>query len=362
MMRKNKFISLFLFLSIAFSYGSIFVPFNNQNLTYMGRVEKVENQYAKIYWPGTSVTLNFQGTELKAVLKNGKETTYFYAIVDGNDQEALKIKADTIQSSIVLATGLKNANHTVQLFKLSNNTSFTYFYGFELGDGSTVLAANPLPQRKIEFYGNSITAGHGVDVLPGHDDSGSPEYFNNYWTYAARTARHFNAQYSCISRSGIGVMVSWFPIIMPEMYDRLNPEDPASKWDFAAYTPDVVVINLFQNDMWLTASPNHPQFKARFGITPPDVPTIIQSYQNFVKSIRSKYPDASIICVLGSMNATQKGSPWPGYIETAVKGLSDSKILTHFFPYKDTPGHPKAAEQKVMADDLIDFIDKNITW
>jgi len=42
--------------------------------------------------------------------------------------------------------------------------------------------------------------------------------------------------------------------------------------------------------------------------------------------------------------------------------MSDSKILTHFFPYKDTPGHPKAAEQKVMADDLIVFIDKNIKW
>ena len=361
-MRKNQIISLFLFLSITFSYGSIFVPFHQKEVSFMGRVEKVEGKYAKIYWPGTSVTLNFKGTELKAVLKNGKETAYFYAIVDGNEQEALKIKADTLQSSIVLATGLINTSHTVQLFKLSNNTSYTCFYGFELGDGSSVLPPNAPLKRKIEFYGNSITAGHGVDVLPGQQDSGNPEYFNNYLTYAARTARHFNAQYSCISRSGIGVMVSWFPIIMPEMYDRLNPEDASSKWDFKAYTPDVVVINLFQNDMWLTANFNHPQFKARFGTTPPDTTTIIQSYRNFVKSIRAKYPEATIICALGSMNATQKGSPWPGYIETAVKGMSDSKILTHFFPYKDTPGHPKAAEQKVMADDLIVFIDKNIKW
>ena len=328
----------------------------------MGRVEKVGNQYAKIYWPGTSVTINFKGTEIKAILKNGIEDTYFYAIVDGKENEAKKIKADTIQSSIMLAQGLLNTKHTLQLFKLSNNTSYTFFYGFEIPDGSTIMDANPLPQRKIEFYGNSITAGHGVDVLPGHDDSGATEYFNNYLTYAARTARHFKAQYSCISRSGIGVMVSWFPIIMPEMYDRLNPEDPTSKWDFTKYTPDIVVINLFQNDMWLTASPDYPQFKARFGTTPPDVPTIIRSYQNFVKSIRSRYPKASIICVLGSMNATEKGSPWPGYIEKAVEGLSDSKIFTHFFPYKNTPGHPKVAEQKIMADDLIDFIDKNIKW
>ena len=361
-MRKNCFISLLLFISVACSYGNITVPFNQKEVSYMGRVEQVEKQYAKIYWPGTSVTINFKGTDISAILKNGNEDAYFYAIVDGNDKDAKKIKASTIQSSIVLASGLKNTKHSVQLFKLSNNTSYTYFYGFELADGSTVLKANPLPKRKIEFYGNSITAGHGVDVLPGNADSGSPEYFNNYLTYAALTARHFNAQYSCIARSGIGVMVSWFPIIMPEMYDRLNPEDPTSKWNFSKYTPDIVVINLFQNDMWLTANLSHPEFKARFGSTPPDVPTIIQSYRSFVKSIRARYPNASIVCVLGSMNATQKGSPWPGYIEEAVKGLSDPKIYTHFFPYKGTSGHPKVAEQKLMADELIGFIDKNIKW
>jgi len=361
-MRRNYIISLLLFLSVTCCFGSILVPFNQKNVAYMGRVGQVENQYAEIYWPGSSVTIRFKGTEIKAILKNRNEITYFYAIIDGNDQDAKKIKSDTLRSSIMLASGLTDSNHTVQLFKLTDNTTCTLFYGFELSDGSSLLEANPLPERKIEFYGNSITAGHGVDVLPGQNDSGSPVYFNNFRTYAALTARHFNSQYSCIARSGIGVMVSWFPEIMPEIYNRLNPSDSTSMWDFSKYTPDIVVINLFQNDMWLTANPKHPQFKARFGTTPPDVSTIIQSYQNFVKSIRSKYPSASIICALGSMNATETGSPWPGYIEKAVAGLSDSKIYTHFFPYKKTSGHPKVADQKVMADELIDFIDKNIKW
>jgi len=39
--------------------------------------------------------------------------------------------------------------------------------------------------------------------------------------------------------------------IMPEMYDGLNPADGNSKWNFNEYTPDVVVVNLFQNDSWL---------------------------------------------------------------------------------------------------------------
>lgn len=361
-MLKKNLIPLFIFISVGLGYGKNFIPFNQANISYMGRVEMIENKFANVYWPGTSITLNFVGTEVKAILKNGKERTYFYAIIDGDDSKALKIKADTIQTTCLLASGLSQGKHSVQLFKLSNNSSMSSFYGFELNDGATVLKPTTPKPRKIEFYGNSITAGHGVDVLPGQPESGAPEFFNNYWTYAARTARHYDAQYSCIARSGIGIMVSWFPIIMPEMYHRLNPEKANSKWDFSKYTPDIVVINLFQNDSWLVEKPSHPQFIARFGTTRPDEIKIIQSYQDFVKTIRSKYPKAAIICALGSMDATRIGSPWPGYVEKAVKSLSDKNIYTHFFPYKNTDGHPKAAEQKVMADDLIQFIDQNIKW
>jgi hypothetical protein len=37
-------------------------------------------------------------------------------------------------------------------------------------------------------------------------------------------------------------------------------------------------------------------------------------------------------------------------------------MYTLFFPYKNTGGHPKVAEQKIMANELIEFIEKNIKW
>jgi hypothetical protein len=157
-------------------------------------------------------------------------------------------------------------------------------------------------------------------------------------------------------------MISWFPLIMPEMYDRLDATDSSSKWNFSQYTPDVVVINLFQNDSWLVEKPDYAEFKHRFGNKPPEENFIVTAYRNFVKTIRSKYPDAYIICALGNMDATKAGSPWPGYIEKAVKEINDPKILTHFFEYKNTPGHPKTDEQKKMADSLIEFIDKSVKW
>ncbi|MEO6133872.1 MAG: hypothetical protein ABIP35_01890, partial [Ginsengibacter sp.] len=187
-------------------------------------------------------------------------------------------------------------------------------------------------------------------------------YENNYETYAALTARHFNAQYHCTAKSGIGIMVSWFPMIMPEMYDRLDATDSTSKWDFSKYTPDVVVINLLQNDSWIVTMSDQPEFKHRFGTAAPTESEVIDAYKKFVQTIRDTYPKSQIICMLGNMDITKKGSPWPGYVDDAVKQLHDKKIFTFFSPYKDTYGHPKVREQKAMADGLIKFIDENIKW
>jgi hypothetical protein len=108
--------------------------------------------------------------------------------------------------------------------------------------------------------------------------------------------------------------------------------------------------------------PDHAQFKVRFGTVKPSEEFIITAYKNFLQSIREKYPKAHIICALGDMDATKAGSKWPGYIDSAVAMMKDKKILTHFFPYKGTPGHPIIKDHETMANDLIDFIEKQKYW
>lgn len=357
---KYTLVSLLVLTSLT-SFSQLLVKPGNKKISYMGRVNLKEDS-AAFYWPGTSATIRFTGTSIKATLKSLREEGYFYAIVDNNASTAFKFASGNNRKTFSLAEDLPYGKHTLQLYKLSNNTSANIFYGFEIGGKAKAHKSPKQAKRKIEFYGNSITAGHGVDVPEGKPDSGLPAHFNNYYTYAALTARHFKAQSSFIARSGIGIMVSWFPEIMPEIYDRLDPSDAASKWDFLRYNPDVVVINLFQNDYWLTNNPGHEQFKHRFGTAKPSKDFIIKSYQNFVAGIRAKYPNAHIICVLGNMDATEPGSQWPGYVEQAVAGLHDGRIHTLFFPYKNTPGHPNKKEQQAMADELIRFIDKTIKW
>lgn len=337
-----------------------FIAFDSDKIKYEGRIGYQDSTAAELYWSGTSVAINFEGTTIKARLKDDNGDNYFNIILDEDSVYMLRMSE---RDSVYTLADLKTpGKHKLELFK---RTEFppgkTLFYGFELDNGTKLLEAPETSERKIEFYGNSITAGYAVhDYSP--NDSPDSIYTDNYVSYAHLTAEHFDAEYSCICKSGIGIMISWFPYIMPELYDRQDPNDTTSLWDFSQYDPDIVVVNLFQNDSWLVNMPEHEEFKRVFGTEAPDEEYIINSYRNFVKTIRDKYPDADIICMLGTMDITREGSPWPGYVEKAVSALEDKKIYTHFVPFKNTPGHPRVEEQEVMAKSLIRFIEENIEW
>jgi len=352
------FFSLLLALGMQ-SEAQTVIKATDPHIRYSGRIAMTDST-AELSWSATSVAINFSGTILSAVLKDERSDNNYNIIVDGKVLSI--IHPEMAKKSYVLAKNLTPGRHTLELFKRTEwAMGKTWLYGFELSGSEKILPPPPAKKRKIEFFGNSISCGYADEDTTGKDRGTSP-YENGYLSYASITARHFDAELHNTSKSGIGITVSWFPLIMSEMYDRLDATDPGSKWDFSKYTPDLVVINLFQNDCWIVNLPNNDQFKARFGTKPPTPEFIINAYQQFVKSVRGKYPQAKIICILGSMDATKSGSPWPGYIQKAVDGINDRNIYTHFIPYKNTNGHPSLKEQQAMADDLIGFIENTIGW
>lgn len=336
------------------------VDYSNATIEYSGRIDSSKVRGVDLYWSGTSIKFNFEGEAISALFEDEKGDNYYNIIID-NDSLYI-FRPDTIKRYYELASELPKGQHSIEIFRRTEwDRGKTSFYGFKILGETKILPKSPPRKRKIEFYGNSITAGFAIEDFSGKDSADST-YTNNYLSYSALTARHFQANYHCICRSGIGITVSWIPLIMPEMYNRLNPTDPKSLWNFSLYTPDIVVINLFQNDRGLVGLRENENFKKRFGDEPPDDEFIINAYQQFVGSIRNQYPNAKIVCTLGAMDAAKEGSKWVEYIKVAVENLKDDSIYIHIMPYIESTAHPVVSEHEEMAESLIGFIEENIEW
>src|SRR5665647_1017942 len=219
----------FTFSIPAYAQENRLIKYNNRHLQYMGRV-KMNVDNTELYWSGSSIKLSFTGSSVKAILKDEKANNYYEVIVD--DLGINKFKLDSNKTTYTLIQNLQWGKHTIELSKCTEwDRGKTLFYGFEIDGRKLYNLAKPL--HKMEFYGNSITCGFGVEDSV--SDSGVSKYENNFLSYASVTARHFKAQYHCIAKSGIGLMVSFARLTMPEMYNRLNPLDSLNVWDFRKY-------------------------------------------------------------------------------------------------------------------------------
>lgn len=332
---------------------------DNSNYLYTGRIDFSDKKAPSISWAGSSIKVNFTGTSLAVTLDDQLGKNYFNIIIDGETQHPYVLEAKQGEQTYVISTVLKPGNHSVEIYKRTEGEEgATAFKGLVLDADAKLLAPPARLIRRIEIYGDSITTGAGNEG----PDNGADHLLtekNNYWAYGAITARNLNAELHTISQSGIGIMISWFPFIMPQFYDQLSAVgDNKTQWDFTQWTPDVVVINLLQNDSWLVDR------EKRLQPIPNDAQRV-QAYIDFVRSIRAKYPNVQIVCALGSMDATANAK-WPGYITTAVERMrkenNDKKLDTIFFGYTGYGQHPRVAQHKANAEKLTAFIKQKMNW
>lgn len=353
----NYLFALFLFAG-TYSYAERFVPASHDLIRYSGRVDFADPRAPSLSWPGSAIEVKFTGTKASLILNDQFGKNYFNVFVDGDFDNPVIIDCADGLGTYPIVNGLADGQHSLLITKRTEGEEGrTGFIGLVVDDGAELLSLSPEPKRKIEFYGDSITSGMGNEAgIDAVDDILAEK--NNFLAYGAIAARELNAEYRSISQSGIGIMVSWFDFIMPQFYNQLDAVgNNESRWDFSLWTPDVVVINLFQNDSWLV--------EKRLDPVPSDEQRI-QAYADFLASIRDKYPNAFIICTLGSMDATKAGSKWPGYIEAAVarraKAYNDRKLATLFFPFEGYGKHPRVQHHRKNAELLAEFIREKMNW
>ena len=333
---------------------------DNAQLQYTGRVDFSRPAAPEVSWAGTSLTANFTGASLAFVLDDQKGKNFFNVFIDGDLAHPVILSCVKGEKTYEAADKLAPGPHNFLLTKRTEGgEGATVIKGVVLADDGKLLAPPPRPKHRMEIFGDSISSGMGNESPEDGVDHLEKDK-NNFMSYGAIAARELDAELHVTSQSGIGIMVSWFDFIMPQFYDQLNAVgNNDTRWDFSQWTPEVVLINLFQNDKWLIDR------EKRLNPIPTDEQRI-QAYVDFVKTIRSKYPHAYIICALGSMDATEPGSKWPGYITAAVAQMKKEnpaeRMDTLFFEFTGFGKHPRVKHHQANAAKLAAFIRDKMGW
>lgn len=329
-------------------------------LQYMGRIDWEDPQNPVWVYACTSVRVRFTGSFIKADVTNHHLCwdNFLGVIIDGVQT---KIKLENNGHQIwTLAENLPEGEHELLLFKRQDACHYLTFHGLWVAENSEVSAPAPLPQRKIEVYGDSVSAGEvseAVDYCGQVDPPHNGEFSNSYYSYSWCTARLLNAQLHDIAQGGIALLdeTGYFhgPDYqgMERRFDKIQYNDqiaPNKEWDFSHYTPQVVVVAIGQND-------NHPDdymveydhLKARHWRS---------HYGNFIGRLRGIYPNAHIILSTTILNHHEN---WDASIHQVWQELNDEKI--HHFRYSKngcgTHGHIRIPEAEQMARELAAFIE-----
>lgn len=344
-----------------------FIPANNENITYMGRIDWNNADVPKIVFAGTSITIRFKGTRLSAVIYNHK----FYnimelgVVIDGRED---KVRFDTNYEkfNLVLAENLENTEHEITLFKRQDASHYFDFFGFASDLDADILPPLPKPDRCIECYGDSVSAGavcEAMDFVEKSDpEINQGEWDNAFHSYSMITARNLGAQIHNIAQGGIAIFdgTGYYHaptyIGMETAYDKIcyfpEAEGGYSNWDFSKYTPHVVVFAVGQNDQHHEGHPDvditEPIYREKWKT----------AYKKIIRDLRSKYPNATFIMILTLLMHSPDWDKAINEIVEELKSEGDDKISHLMFKRtgKATPGHPRISEQCEMAEELTAYI------
>lgn len=339
----------------------------------LGRTWPVREEGLLLAFSGTGVEFAFSGASCRVEIAGDDRAQTPEAAAD---RARIAIWLDgkrTVDAMInasvqVFCLAAEAGEHVVRIVKLSETAMSVCMIRSIRADNIRPTAHKA---HLIEFVGDSITCGYGVD------DEDAAHHFTTATedvtrAYAYQTAMALDADYSMVSISGYGIISGYTdtaeaPVtgqLLPDYYEKLGfsygkccgaPAPQEIPWDFSVRQPELIVVNLGTNDDSYCL--DHPDRQAQY----------CSAYAAFLKRLRRCNPSARLLCTLGIM-----GDRLYPYVEKAAAAYVDQTgdrniSCMAFVPQLPEDGyaadyHPTQATHTKAAGRLADEIRRLTGW
>ena len=319
---------------------------SDSRFIYEGRLDTQDPKGPVLAWQGSQVAVDFKGRDLAIDFGKATGQNFLDVRVDGRVWVAAVPEGGPTR--VVYPLPLAEGLHHFSLVKRQEaSAGSVQFLGVEVAAAGDV-SKPPAPSYPlaVEFYGDSITAGACDEDGP-EDQWENRRTHNALLSYAALTAEAFGAQWRNISVSGIGIATGWTnPLQAGQIWDRLYPKADAPVADLTLWVPDIVCVNLGDNDA------DFPKAKGK------DFPSdFAAKYTDLIHKIRGAYPRAQIVLLMGGMESGSQSLPLHRAWNEAVAGLEAADPRIHHFVFKHwTVNHPRVSDHRILADELISWL------
>jgi lysophospholipase L1-like esterase len=274
--------------------------------------------------------------------------------VDGEETAVLKTEPGLGQYTVKLPAG----THQVILHKRNDgNYGMAVFKGLQLPAGARLLPAPPRAARRIEFIGDSLSVGYGVEG-PNKECQITRPHENNWKAFTQMTARALQADAHVTAISGKGVVRNYgektptSPNPVPYYYARTLMRRGDVMWDFQSWVPDAIVLKLGTNDHSTEPHPSEAVFT--------------RGLHDFISAIRDANGDkVPLFLVSDPSSAPNPERVKKVYQEQIARGAKALWFLEVARGSEEELGchwHPKAVVHERMAAQLSALMKKELHW
>lgn len=366
------------------------LPYDDR-LSWRGRIDWTDKTSPIMVFPASSVTVRFEldaktaaGVRFRLRNRNEYWDNYMGTIADGKQLSHRIVRdGEAVVDVCVMpnyagenaAAPSNNASeHTVTLFKRQDSCHEAALLSIELPDEAEILPPLNKPLRRIEVFGDSVSAGEVCEAME-YEGITDPVHYgqwsNSYFSFPCAAARKLIAEVRDIAQGGIALQDGngWYGETDKRgMLSVWNAQHYAPcfgtlvKYDIAQWMPHAVIVAIGQND-------SHPRDFMAENYNSAQSKRWREDYTELLRRIRGAYPAALIVCCTTLL---RHNPLWDKAIGEAVDTFNDGrnakekrgKALQYLFRRNGaaTDGHPRITEQEEMAGEIAAFIAKNMGW